>query len=112
MTRSTSAFRRIYGSPARVQWVTALPCILADRRFCYGSRSENAHVRGGGMGRKADARWIVPLCHLHHDLLHRLGLRSFERLYGVVLLDAATVIEAGWQARLLTRRRPSCRVRA
>lgn len=50
------AFVRAYGSPARVAWVRAQPSVVSGQRPCV-----NAHVRSGGMGRKADARWIVPL---------------------------------------------------
>ena len=57
----------------------------------------NAHVKTGGTGRKADARWIVPLTAAEHDELHRIGQRSFEAKHGIDLAFQAAIIDARWE---------------
>lgn len=95
--RKPSEFKRIYGSRARVAWVKRQPCIVTTG-VCAGP-IENAHIVTGGMGRKADADQIVPLCNRHHHNLHGLGRESFERLYLVSLAACAAQTEQQWQAR-------------
>lgn len=57
--RSAKDFKRIYGSKARVEWVKSLPCAACG----VEGYSENAHVAGeSGVGYKADAEFIAPLC--------------------------------------------------
>lgn len=58
----------MYHSKARVAWMQAQPCVV-----CGVTPSENAHVIGGGAGRKADATCIIPLCKTHHALQHQKG---------------------------------------
>lgn len=66
--RTASEFSRIYGSKKRVAWVKAQPCLV-----CGSGPCENAHVVGGGMGRKASHTAIVPLCSSHHWQSHHYG---------------------------------------
>lgn len=89
--RKAENFARAYGSPERVAWVQSQPCWV-----CAGTPSENAHCRTGGMGRKADARYILPLCHHHHNLLHRMGQDSFEESYNMDLEYGASITDARW----------------
>lgn len=90
--RRTSEFARCYGSRARVAWIKHLPSVVSLGRPCV-----NAHVRNGGAGRKADARYIVPLTDAEHRELHAIGRASFERKYGVELDRWACLIDARWQ---------------
>lgn len=69
--KSSAEFARIYGSEARIEFVKALPCIACGKGPC-----ENAHIRSGGMGRKADYRDIVPLCESCHRLQHQKGWKA------------------------------------
>lgn len=92
--RSPSEFARIYGSKARVAWVKAQPCIAAH--FGCGGAIQNAHIVTGGMGRKADARWIVPLCGFHHDQMHRNGARWFTAVYYTDLPALAAETDHRW----------------
>jgi hypothetical protein len=63
----------------------------------YGiGNSENAHIKSGGKGRKADARFIIPLCHECHEELHFMGARTFSMTVGINLEKAAAVTEAAW----------------
>ena len=92
-TWKTQEWERAYGSPERVTWVKSLPCVVAGCRS-FGL-CENAHVRGGGMSRKADARWIVPACRDHHAEMHR-GQKTFAEKYGLDLEAIAGEIDERW----------------
>lgn len=108
--RTPSEFARIYGSKARVAWVKALPCAACG--YAGPVLRENAHTKTGGVGRKADARWVAPLCvtrpsHLRpnrvegcHNLLHRVGRQTLELQTNVHLETAAGRTELAWQAHL------------
>jgi hypothetical protein len=69
--RTENDYARIYGSRERVAWVQAQPCIACNR-----IPSENAHIRSGGTGRKADYTQIVPLCRSCHTLQHQKGWKA------------------------------------
>lgn len=100
--RKKAEWTRAYGSKERVQWIKS--------RRCFGCRSiagcENAHLVSGGMGRKADAALVIPLCHLCHAEQHRVGNEAFARSIGETvdsLFAAAAAYEAEWQAILDAR---------
>lgn len=85
--------QRAYGGESRIQWVQGLPCLV-----CGNRPSENAHVRTGGMGRKADAKWVVPLCTAHHQMLHQYGRQTFESKHGGIDLDQqAAITDSRWE---------------
>jgi hypothetical protein len=89
----------------RAAWVRALPCILAGRHVCEGP-VENAHVKGGGGSRKADARFIVPACHGAHrgpKGMHD-GIKSFAARWGLDLLALAADVERRWRLEEARRR--------
>lgn len=90
--RQAKEFARCYESEARVQWIRSLGCV-----FCGKRPSENAHVRGGGAGRKAASRFIVPACHVHHRAMHREGVASLESSFSIDLEATADRIEQEWQ---------------
>lgn len=69
--RSNIEFQRIYGSKQRVEFVKSLPCCI-----CAKKPSENAHIKSGGMGRKADYRHIIPLCKTCHQMQHQKGWKA------------------------------------
>ena len=87
--RHAKEWTRAYHSPARVRWVAAQPCAV-----CGMTPSENAHIRTGGMGRKADYCFIVPMCSRAHRDLHRVGSSAFA---GLDLPALARQTEARWQ---------------
>lgn len=86
---------RAYGPASRRAFVQALPCAVCGR-----TPSENAHVGGlaggAGMGRKADARFCIPLCAQHHREHHE-GERTFAETHRIDLLATAEAVEARWQ---------------
>ena len=93
--RSAATFARVYGSTARVLWVKSLPCVV-----CGGGPCEGHHITNGGMGRKADAHQIVPLCRDHRALAHQHGDASWQEYYhGLDLTTEAARVEAAWQER-------------
>lgn len=69
--RSNIEFQRIYGSQRRVDFVKGLACVV-----CASKPSENAHIKSGGMGRKADYRHIIPLCKVCHQKQHQHGWKA------------------------------------
>lgn len=95
--RSADEKRRIYGTPQRIAWMHASPCVITGRVPC-----EIVHVRSGGTGRKADARFTVPMVAELHRELHRIGVLSFEAKYarelaGHSLAAHAARIQAEWE---------------
>jgi hypothetical protein len=106
--RKLSEFARCYHSRARVLFVKNLPCVV-----CGLMRCDNAHIEGGGAGRKADYDKIIPLCCVpsdhpcspgyargHHGLFHQIGVESFVAAYPGLRLDLpalAAETEARWQ---------------
>ena len=99
--RKAESFARAYGGEERVAWVQRQPSVVSGASPCV-----NAHVKTGGAGRKADARWIVPLTPAEHDELHRIGQRSFEAAHQIDLAHEAYVTDARYQQWLATREKP------
>lgn len=91
--RRNREWLRSYGSDERVAFIQSLPCIVTGASPC-----ENVHILGGGMGRKSDARMIVPMISKVHRRLHMFGPVTFQAMYGVNLLEAAAETERLWQA--------------
>jgi hypothetical protein len=96
---------RAYGEKAA--WIRGFPCVGCG----IGGPIEAAHTTTGGMGRKADASTLVPLCGPHvlppyslyrfvescHRELHRVGIKTFEARHEVNLKALAAKYEAEWQ---------------
>lgn len=89
MTRKD--FARVYGSPERVAWLQSLPCIA-----CYATPSQVSHVKSGGVARKGDAQFTVPMCHACHQEYHQHGHTTFEGKYEIDLLAVAANVAAAW----------------
>lgn len=91
--RTASEFHRIYGGKERVTWIQSQPCL-----WCGSSEpSQNCHTATGGMGRKADASTIVPLCaacHARYDLRHPPIDTEFARQH---LKAQAVLLDLKWQ---------------
>lgn len=122
--KEARAYARKYGSKARVEFVRSLPCAACG----VVGYSENAHVppksEAGGTGRKADYRFIAPLCGPHekqagrvagyvrypysgcHHFLHHYGREEFQKMYGFDLEAEAAKTHAAWLAHNLGSRVP------
>lgn len=100
--RQAKEFARCYGSKARVEFVQSLPCVGCAWCNVHLRRPndpcENAHVTGGGAGRKADSHFIVPLCSRCHREQHRMGWETFEQVTVLDRYAEAANTEAQWQA--------------
>ncbi len=95
--RKPSEFARIYGSKARVEFVKGLPCVACGgTAYC----SENHHIEGDGVARKAHYTLIIPLCPGCHLAWHHFGRRYVESHGGFLSDRAAAETERLWQAHL------------
>lgn len=93
--RSKKNFERAYGGKAYRDFVVSLPCIIADQHECAGPM-DPSHVKGGGVGYKGDAEWLVPKCRKAHDEYHDHGRATFEAKYGVDVKALAQMTRAQW----------------
>lgn len=92
--RSKSEFSRIYGSKERVSWVSWQRCVGCGSSGC--GPHHNHHIETDGIGRKASASKIVPLCHACHIEVHAWGRPTFEEEYGIDLEVEAKETHAAW----------------
>lgn len=106
--RKRKEFARCYHSKERVEFVKSLPCSVCG----VVGYSENAHIKNGGTGRKADYAQIVPLCGPHPTAMNRAGITAghhwvhdsggysrdeFEIVYDINLERVAARTEEQWQ---------------
>ena len=92
-------FARQFRSAAFVEWIHARACAVPN---CLRGPCEAAHARSRGAGGTADD--VLALCggpDGHHAEQHRIGVRSFEKLRGIILLDSAAEARQDWERRLL-----------
>lgn len=85
-------------APGFLQWLRGRECMVAPHPACEQQRLEAAHVDyagGKGVGTKVADRWAVPLCSHHHREQHRIGWKTFERIY---LIDCKSAAEQYWRA--------------
>ncbi len=90
--RAAEAVVRAFGSADRIAFIKGLPSVVSGKGPCV-----NAHVRGGGAGRRADARWIVPMTDAEHKAMHQMGQQSFAKLHNLDLEALAAETERAWQ---------------
>lgn len=91
--RSSVEFQRVYGSKRRVEFVKRMGCCVCGKTPC-----ENAHIKSGGMGRKADYRDIIPLCSACHRLQHQHGWKAIK-LDQQLLEGLAYMTQVAWATR-------------
>ena len=89
--RRAATFARAYESAERVAWVQRHHCMFGG---CRRTPCDNAHIEIDGMGRKAGATLIVPLCRAHHA---QIGTPRKGSPVHVALLACAAIIERQWQ---------------
>lgn len=95
-------------SPDRVKWIGQRPCVACKHRPTEKHPNDGHHIKTGGGSRKADSRFVVPLCRSRlsgfdlyegcHQVLHRHGRALLEALHGIDLDTAAAETEAAWQS--------------
>jgi len=87
--RRNREFNRAYHSPAFVKFTRESPSVVSGHGPCVCAHVTPNDDPPSGMGRKADAKWIVPLTKEEHDELGQIGRWTFEAKYGRDLgLDA------------------------
>ena len=91
--RSSIEFQRVYGSKRRVEFVKRMGCCVCGKTPC-----ENAHIKSGGMGRKADYRDIIPLCTACHRKQHQHGWKALG-LDQQLLEGLAYMTQVAWATR-------------
>ena len=99
--RSRTAFERVYGGLARVQWMQQQRCAFCGRFPTQEEPSVNMHVEGAGIAYKADADRIVPACYRCHDEAHH-GIETFCRRRGLTraaLRAMAAAYDEQWRCR-------------
>ena len=79
------------------EWIRALPCCVNAWGHNMWGVIEVAHVKSRGAG-GVDRANVVPLCTYHHSEQHALGMRSFEKRYGVNLKAIAHALTAQYEA--------------
>ncbi len=94
--RKAKEFDRAFGSEARVLFVQSLACVACG----LVGFTENAHIANGGMGRKADAAKIIPLCQWCHRRQHEWGAGTFAIRFNLDLRALAYATERAWLASL------------
>lgn len=92
VARSAREFTRAFGSAERISFVSQLPSVVSGAGPCV-----NAHVRGGGAGRRADARWIVPMTDGEHRMMHQMGQTTFAKLHHLDLDALAEETNRAWE---------------
>jgi hypothetical protein len=94
--RTPEESQRIYGGEYG-EWLVTNPCLVDGiaGHTCFGA-IERCHTENGGMSRKGNAETQVPMCHGAHKLQHSIGVKSFERVFGVDLKASAARYRAEW----------------
>lgn len=109
MSRSASAFNRIYGSEARAEWIKTLPCFaieLAGLGYDVGPCSGevvNMHTATGGMSYKAGAETIAPSCDGHHKRFGNYDPPFDQPAVRELVKAVAARTDETWKARPVTR---------
>jgi DNA recombination protein Rad52 len=97
--------QRRYRDKAHLRTVSGMPCLVC------GQEPSHAHhlkfAQSHGLAQKVSDEFVVPLCALHHDELHRAGAeRDWWREKG---LDPLPIALELWQNRDRAGRPPACR---
>ena len=90
-------FERVWDSEEFRQYTERSPCVVTGRGPCVGHHVTPNDDPPSGTGRKADAKWVVPLLDRLHKELHNIGWETFERKYGIDLKEEARQHWARWQ---------------
>src|SRR5262249_8788628 len=80
-------------SKAHLRWVAQQPCLICGRKPCDPHHLRYAQPRA--LGRKASDEFTVPLCRIHHRLVHRVGNEA--AWWQDVGIDAITAARKLWQ---------------
>lgn len=79
-------FERAFGGDDHQEWIRWQPSVVSGKTPCVA-----AHVRGGGVSRRADARWTVPMLYVEHQQMHNDGQDTYAARHGLDL-DALAIL--------------------
>jgi hypothetical protein len=72
---------------AYLAMVRQCPCLDCAQdpagEACHLRMSSATHGKKGGMGKKPDDKWVLPLCREHHERQHKIGERQFWYELGI-----------------------------
>ena len=101
--RKAANLERAHGPAERREWIKTLPCANCG----IVGYSEGAHIKNGGMSKKADARFTIPLCGRVvgvigcHGVQHSFGWSALVELNTPDKREAAAArTEELWQSHL------------
>lgn len=60
-----------------VRFVHEWPCAVSDCYPCYPVHAHHVKTRGAGGSDKT----CIPLCPLHHQMVHTIGIKTFEKKF-------------------------------
>lgn len=82
------------------QFVQSLGCLVRNKD-CYGDIvSHHVKHKNAGWGDKFN---LVPLCFMHHGMIHRIGKLTFQEKYGIDLQKIAESLYILWEQNALSK---------
>lgn len=75
-------------------WIVTLPCAVWNCQH-EGYPIEPAHVKSRGAG--GTSVDLVPICSVHHNEQHAVGISTFENRHDIDLSELAAQLETEWQ---------------
>lgn len=87
---------RYYGSEERVKWIKNQRCYVTGRVGTSGNPIVNSHIKTKGAG--GGPEWVIPMLYSLEKEFHDIGIRSFEKKYGVDLEHLCRVCDQRWRA--------------
>ena len=78
-----------------INWIKNLPCII-----CQYPRSDPHHSETGGKGTKASDYTSIALCHKHHQEVHQIGKKSFQKKYNISFKEECERLTTIWKETL------------
>lgn len=76
-------------------WIKELPCII-----CKYPHSDPHHSETGGKGTKASDYTCLPLCHIHHQMVHTYGKQTFQKEFNIDFKSVCKRLNAIWKETL------------
>jgi len=78
-------------NPEYVKFIRSLPCLACKKPGC-----DPHHIKSRGAG-GGDSANLVPLCRVHHTMIHTYGRRTFEKKFHISLLVMAVNLWNVWK---------------
>lgn len=79
-----------------LSWIRSLPCLICR----LPAPSQSHHSSTGGKGTKASDYTCLPLCHMHHQLVHIWGKQTFQKEFNIDFKSVCKRLNAIWKETL------------